>query len=65
MTIDEIYDAYRQVLMQGFIPETVVIAYPEGTWLLKKGEEPQLIGDEKDFESIMFGMLGIKNRDVA
>ena len=61
MNIDEIYDAYSQVLMQGFVPDVVVIAHPEGTWLLRTGEEPKLLGEEKDFESIMFGMLGIKN----
>lgn len=60
MTVDEIYDAYNQVLMNGFTPEVMVIAYPEGTWLLRLGEEPRLLGEEKDFEPIMFGMLGIR-----
>lgn len=59
MNIDEMYDAYNQVT-RGFVLKAVVIAYPEGTWLLRPDEEPRLLGEEKDFESIMCGVLGIK-----
>jgi hypothetical protein len=41
--------------------DEMIIAYPEGTWLLRTGEEPQLLGEEKDFDRIWPSMLGIKN----
>ena len=61
MDVEEMFDAYQQVLMNGFVPEVMVIAYPEGTWLLRLGEEPKLLGEKKEFEPIMLGMLGIRN----
>jgi hypothetical protein len=60
MNIDEIADAFNEVLRHPLEPEVMIWALPEGTWLLRRGEEPRLLGEEKDFERIMFGMLGIR-----
>ena len=54
---DEAYDAWSQILMQGFVPDVMIIAHPEGTWLLVKDQEPRLLGEEKDFEGIMLDAL--------
>jgi hypothetical protein len=62
ITVAEMQAAYQEV-MNGFTPEVMIWAFPEGTWLIKKGEEPVLLGEEKDFESIWHGMLGIRSKN--
>lgn len=50
--------------MDGFKPETMIIAHPEGTWLLRRGEEPVLLGSEADFERIWMTELGITSASI-
>src|SRR5664280_2424829 len=55
--IDDIFDMYAKIWLNSPPPETMIIAYPEGTWLLRLGEEPVLLGEESDFDSIMLKAL--------
>jgi len=52
LSIDNAFDKFREILLNGFIPDTMIVAHPEGTWLLQRGQEPKLLGDEKDFDRI-------------
>lgn len=57
MNVNDMADAYEQVCRGYSVPDVMLIAYPEGTWLLSTGHEPQLLGEAKDFDRIMLEFL--------
>ena len=56
LTVEDLAEAYAQTL-GGYAEPDVIVAYPEGTWLLQSGREPALLGEAGDFDGIMWGWL--------
>jgi hypothetical protein len=49
--------AYEQTLRGYPPPETTLIAFLEGTWMLKTGQELVLLGEAEDFTGIMLNFI--------
>jgi len=43
LNIDNAFDMFREILLRGFTPDVMIVAHPEGTWLLQRGEEPNVV----------------------
>jgi len=66
--IDLIFGVFREVLMNGFTPDSMIMADPPGlepgTYLLRKSEEPKRLADTGDFDRIWMTELGITNASI-
>ena len=66
--IDDTFEAFQQILTNGFAPDNVIWADPPGlepgTYLLRKGQEPKRLADTKDFDRIWMTELGITSASI-
>jgi hypothetical protein len=64
-----IAEQFGLVQRNGFVPETMIVVgtdfgLGEGTWLLRKGEEPKRLGSTQEFERIWMTELGITKASI-
>lgn len=61
MDVNEMFEAYESLLMNGAMPEIMIVGdaqmieaagLPPGTYLFVKGQEPRKLGELKDFDRI-------------